>query len=188
MQIKGNQRKAVLKAIDEPSSGKYILAKAKVEAPRLSYAELRRILRSFEQQGLVVCWNPNQQTGRIYSLTAKGLVSATNQSQEFQYSAPARNSDWETQAKVFRSKSLKVVLETFNTPIYGHDHRTPTEVRKKLSPEYPISLSALIGTIRSLENLGLVTRRENLSRDERLAYYSITPKGRIIAESMNPET
>jgi DNA-binding HxlR family transcriptional regulator len=180
--IKGKQRLAVLNAIRGSTTGRQIMDSAKREAPKLSFADLRRILRSYENSGYVRCINPEQQTGRIYSLTPKGLAAASMQFEDFEYAFPKNNTDWFSYASIARSKSQRAILETFHNSLRGHDRRTPTQIRKELISSHPISMSFLIGAIRRMETLGLIIRKKSKSSDDRLAFYSITPKGRIILE------
>ncbi len=180
--IKGKQQLAVLGAIRRPTTGKQILDEARKEAPKISYADLRQIVRSFEKAGLLHCINPQHQTGRVYTLTPKGIASAHSHFKDFEYAYPRQRIDWSTYASIARSKSLRVTLDAFRTTMLGHDRRTPTQIRKQLTTRYSISMSFLIGAIRRLEKMGLVTRKQSVSVDDRLAFYSITPKGRIIAE------
>jgi len=68
--IKGKQRIAVYNALQRPVTGRQILASAKQTAPSMSYQDLRHILRDFQQRGIAVCLNPENQTGRIYVLSS----------------------------------------------------------------------------------------------------------------------
>lgn len=180
--MKGIQQLAVLHAIRHPTTGKQILDEARKEAPKISYADLRQIVRSFGKAGLLHCINPEQQTGRVYTLTPKGIAAAHSHFEDFEYSCPKQKIDWSAYASIARSKSLRVTLDAFRSPLLGHDRRTPTQIRKRLTTGHSISMSFLIGAIRRLEKMGLVARKQSVSVDDRLAFYSITPKGRIIAE------
>ena len=187
MKIKGKQRLAVLNAIRHPITGRQVLEAARMEAPKLSYADLRQIFRKFEKSGIVQCINSEQQTGRIYSLTPKGLAMAELHFDRFEFNPPKHRIDWNAYASIARSKSVRLALESFRHSLLGHDRRTPTQIRKRIIATHPISMSFLIGAIRRLENLGLVARKQSLSKDDRLTFYSITPKGRIMAELFDVE-
>ena len=64
---RGKQRRQVINAMERPMSVTQIKIKA-----GLSLSETSRVLRGFTKQRLAVCITPEQLTGRIYMLTARG--------------------------------------------------------------------------------------------------------------------
>ena len=182
LKIVGNQQLAVLNSIRKPTTGKQLLESSKRSAPRISYADIRQILRLFEKWKIVRCLNPDSQTGRIYSLTAKGLAVATFNNSEFTFAIPHSSTDWSALSSVARSKSLSATLKALCKSSFGSYRKSPTKLRKELLESHPVSMSTIVGLLRRLEKLGLAKRSEKAADDSRVVYYAATPKGRIISE------
>lgn len=182
MRITGNQRKAVLRAFRTPCSAKQILDRAKLEAPQISQADLHHILNSFVELGLARFHVNKAKAGRIFYLTAKGWATAELQLENFSYKPPIKQSDWHAYSTVLMSRNLRAILKAFTLILFGTEQRTPTQLRKQLQGTTPLSSSSMNDNLKRLHHLGLIKKSENPSRDSRRAYYSLTPKGRKLAD------
>lgn len=172
---------AVIKALDFPRPGKRILELAKDEAPKINYFDLRHILRKLQEQGLVECLNFEDRNGRIYQLTKQGTEYAGKWIEGFESEDLPYGTDIALYAMISRSKSQTAVLLNLYQGRMGPERKTPTQIRKSLQDHYSISLSWVIASLSKLCDLGLVSKVRTDARDERLSYYVITPRGRLIA-------
>lgn len=66
--IKGKQRKKILKVMNKPKIPTQIK-----EETKLSLNNVSDVLREFRKKKLAKCVNPDEKTGRIYTLTPKGM-------------------------------------------------------------------------------------------------------------------
>ena len=69
---RGRQKRAVMKVMEKPMFPSEIQQRAKEFNPKISLNNTSDILRSFAEQGLAVCVNPEEKVGRLYELTHKG--------------------------------------------------------------------------------------------------------------------
>jgi hypothetical protein len=70
--VRGKQRIAVLKAIDNPKTVTQICKASKQYNEKISLNNCSDILRSFARIGLAICLNNQDRTGRLYKLTKVG--------------------------------------------------------------------------------------------------------------------
>ncbi len=175
----GVQQKAVLLSLQLPRTGKHILRIALLTAPKLTYYDLRHILRDFEKRKYIQCLNTNEKTGRIYKLTRLGNQLAIHIDSSFKQEPLPAGIDWNIYARVCRSNTLESVLLQLSVTHFGTERKTPTQIRKQLLEKHPMSLSLTIRAITSLVKTGLVCSAMSTSKDGRLSYYTLTPKGRV---------
>ena len=65
--MRGNQRRKIMKSLNKPK----LPTELKSEA-NMSLTNVSKILKSFENKGLVKCITPHLKTGKIYELTERG--------------------------------------------------------------------------------------------------------------------
>ena len=70
--VRGKQRIAVLKAIDNPKTVTQICKASKQYNEKISLNNCSDILRCFARVGLAECLNGHDRTGRLYKLTEEG--------------------------------------------------------------------------------------------------------------------
>lgn len=171
--IRGKQRRAVYETLVIPRTGRHILDIVRCAAPSMTYQDLRHILRDFQREGLVVCLNPNCQTGRLYLRSSVRL--------KFQLS----QSDVELCAKILRGKSrLAVLQETARNRLHAPAPTTATQIRKYLRETYPMGLNHVLSALQFLENNGLV-EVVDYTRKRDLKIYAVTTKGGDILAFLN---
>ena len=167
-------RSAVFDAIDKPRTGKAILEICKESCPKMSYQDVRHTLRALEARQIAKCLNPSQQTGRLYVVVDGQGKSAQTVS------------DRETQllAKVARAKSKKAILNEVGLEGIGDGRpKTAELIRRNLLNQYPMNLSWVIASLRSLVEMDLVECLDRTSK-RGLKIYSITSTGRGIIGRM----
>ncbi|WP_309399976.1 hypothetical protein [Cerasicoccus maritimus] len=166
--IRGKQRQAVHEALRVPRTGKQILELAREQAPRMTYQDLRHILRSFQDQGVAVCLNPENQTGRLYVLASERDQHAL--------SLP----EIELQAKLRRAKARMSVLAEI-----GRDHTfepkplTASQIRKNLVPTHPLGLNHVLAAIKYLEQ-HLLVEVVDYTAKRNLKIFDLTALGRDV--------
>jgi len=178
----GIQKKAVLLSMKTPLTGKQILNRAREDAPKITYADVRQILRKFEKDKLVIRLFGKGTTGRVYTLTQSGLAEATFYAPDFKKLPSPTNIDWDLYSQLSRSKALLSVLMQLGYKHLGSERKTPTQVKKQLLEKHPMSLSLVIASITRLAELELAKQVDSPDRDDRLSYYRVTPKGRIYVD------
>ena len=73
--VRGNLRKQIFLSIQKRTTPSELVEKLAGERERKSqshYTQVSRALAELEAQGLIVCLNPKEKTGRFYMLTNKG--------------------------------------------------------------------------------------------------------------------
>jgi len=70
--VRGTQRVAVLKAIHKPQTPKQIRKNSVHYNDKVSLNNACDVLRDFLKQGIAVCLNPEDRTGKVYKLTDDG--------------------------------------------------------------------------------------------------------------------
>ncbi len=70
--VRGKQRTAVLKAMHKPQTTTQIRKNSKHYNEKISLNNACDALREFLKQGIAVCLNPEDRTGKIYKLTDDG--------------------------------------------------------------------------------------------------------------------
>ncbi|MCH7850096.1 MAG: MarR family transcriptional regulator [Nanoarchaeota archaeon] len=66
--IRGSQKKKIIKVMDKPKIPTEIK-----EETNLSLNNVSDILQEFKKKKIVKCLNPGEKTGRLYTLTPKGM-------------------------------------------------------------------------------------------------------------------
>ena len=67
--IRGKQRLAIIRVLDEPKTPKQISEQTKIK-----FSNTSDVLRAMVQKGLAKCLNPREKIGRLYILTKKGEI------------------------------------------------------------------------------------------------------------------
>ena len=163
--IRGKQRIAVYQATALPRTGKQILELTHAITPRMTYQDLRHILRSFSELGLVQCLNPDAQTGRLYQ--------RINAPQNPETSPEVIN----LVATLSRSKlRLAVLREIARERLSERNPLTATVIRKRLLESYPMGLNHTLSALSFLESHKLI---EAIDYTEKRAskIYNITELG-----------
>ncbi len=70
--VRGSQRKAVLKVMEKIMTPTDIYHHAKKHNPNITLNNTSDVLREFKIHSLAECLNPDEKTGRLYTLTKKG--------------------------------------------------------------------------------------------------------------------
>lgn len=70
--LKGSQRIAIVKALTRPMTSMQILRKVRESHKRINIYNTCDILRTFLNQGLVICPNQEFRTGKLYQLSNEG--------------------------------------------------------------------------------------------------------------------
>lgn len=166
--IRGKQRVAVYHALKTPSTGRSILAQAKQAAPSMTYQDLRHILRSFQRNGIAVCLNPDNTTGRFYVLS------------EYRTVLPEVIEHIKLCAKICRAKTRLAVLKEAAMERYFEPHPlTATQIKKYLRETYPLGLNHVIAALKFLKEHRLVEVAGYTDKRE-LKIYRITDLGKTI--------
>lgn len=168
--VRGKQREAVYAALKHPVTGRQLLEEARKIAPSMTYQDLRHILRDFQKKGLVICLNPEYQTGRFYAwATFEGKISQTSR----QISLCSQISRAKTRLAVLK----EVAKERFFDPA----PLTATQIKKLMRESYPLGLNHVLAALKFLEENGLV---ETVGRTDKreLKIYRITDYGRTILD------
>lgn len=66
--IRGSQRRKIINSLNKPKIPTQIK-----EETNLSLNNVSDVLRAFKEKNIVKCVNPKDKTGRVYTLTQKGL-------------------------------------------------------------------------------------------------------------------
>ena len=166
--VRGKQRTAVYKVLEKPTTGRQVLEKARAIAPSMTYQDLRHILRDFEKNGVVVCLNPESQTGRLYVQTSALHEMLISRDQI------------DLCAQIGRAKTRQAVLEEVSKERFHAKHPlTATEIRKQLKERHPLSLNHVIAALKFLREHRLVEIIDHTNR-RNLKIYQITPLGKTI--------
>jgi predicted Zn-ribbon and HTH transcriptional regulator/predicted transcriptional regulator len=172
--IRGKQRVAVFKALRVPSSGRRILAMAKQTAPSMTYQDLRHILRNFQSDGIVICLNPENQTGRIY--TIRSIQDEKTISPEL----------IDICARIDRAKTrLAVLKEVGKERYFETEPLTATRIKKLMRESHPLGLNHVLAALQFLEERDLVEVVDRTDKRE-LKIYDITRRGRTVLEKLQP--
>ena len=153
-------------ALDRPRTSRQILRIAQQFAPKITYHDLRPILRSFEEAGWVVCLNPQEHSGRLYVLASE--------KDKYTLSFP----QIQLQAKLLRGKLRLAVLEEI-----GRNHAfacrplTATHIRKNLLEKYPMGMNNVLDALKFLRQESLI-RIIGYTDKRDLKIYALTELGR----------
>ena len=169
---RGKQRRAVYRALSYPRTGRQILLHARQIAPRITFQDVRHVLRDLERRGGVRCINPNVQTGRVYVQAEFDLSSI--------------EVDWAVYASVARAKARSIVLLELGLDRFGllHHPKTATGIKRRLRNEYPMSLNMTIEILQDLVSRGLVSVVDHLRKGD-CKVYGLTEAGRGVVKVLN---
>lgn len=140
----------------------------------MTYQDLRHILRDFEQQGLIRCLNPKEQTGRFYlridieldeKLTGEDILLAAMISRA--------------------SMRLALLRELASERLDGIQDTTVTGLRKRMRDSYPMSLNHALSSMQFLHQHGLAEVID-FTRKRDLKIYRITDRGRRLLQFVKP--
>lgn len=166
--IRGKQRIAVYHALTQPATGRKILESARQTAPSMTYQDLRHILRGFQRDGIVVCLNPDCQTGRFYALS------------ESQQRGLQTEREVDLCAKVGRAKTRLAVLQEASKERFFESHPlTATQVKRYMRETYPLGLNHVSAALKFLEEHQLVEIAGYTNKRD-LKIYRITNRGKTI--------
>lgn len=172
--IRGKQRKVVYASLSQPKTGREILTIAQETAPSMTYQDLRHILRDFEQQGLIRCLNPREQTGRFYLRT------------DIELDKKLTAEDVLLAAMISRaSMRLALLRELGSERLDGIQDTTVTGLRKRMRDSYSISLNHALSGMQFLHQHDLA-EIVDFTRKRDLKIYRITNKGRRILKLVEP--
>lgn len=134
----------------------------------MTYQDLRHILRNFQDNGIAVCLNPENQTGRIYALAS--VTGGTT--------IPRDQLD--LCARIGRGKTrLAVLAEVSKDRMPGQNPLTATEIKRQLRERYPLSLNHVIAALKFLGSHRLV-ETAGLTDKRKLKTYRATALGKTI--------
>lgn len=179
VKIRGKQRLAVLRAMAYPASGSIIAERAKEWADRITYFDLRKIIRDFEISGIITSLNPEEKNGRIYCLTAEGLECF-----QHYFGYPATNNliyqgDLESLSKVLRRFLVKKILFMMAaTPEVTSF--SATAIKKQLRYVHSTSLNLIISTVTQLTQEGYLEMEEVEVKKHLEKHYALTPLGKEV--------
>ena len=70
--VRGKQRIAIIRAMYKPLTPTEIRKQSKQYNEKISLNNTSDVLRGFVKQGIAICLNPEDKTGRLYKLTDNG--------------------------------------------------------------------------------------------------------------------
>ena len=173
---RSSYRSAVFDAIARPRSGKQILEFCQNRCPKISYQDIRHVLKDLVGRGVARCLNPNVQTGRLY-------VQAGDQGKDLSLAA---GKNVELIGMLARGKTRLAVLIEVAKPEYGKSlPKTASAIRRRMLEDYPMSLSWMITTLHQLSENGLIEIARKTRKRQSLVYRS-TALGRCVLEDLGP--
>ncbi len=171
---RSSYRSAVFEAIARPRSGKQILEFCQSRCPKISFQDIRHVLRDLADRRVARCLNPEVQTGRLY-------VRTGNQFEEV--SLPA-GENLELIGMLARGRTRLAVLIEVAKPEYGKSvPKTASVIRRRMLEDYPMSLSWMITTLHQLCKNGLIEVADR-TRKRQLLVYRSTALGRCVLRNM----
>lgn len=179
IKIRGKQRLAVLKALMYPASGSIIAERAKEWADRITYFDLRKILRDFEVSGVITSLNPEEKNGRIYRLTDEGLKSYEAYFHHQASNQLIYQGEIEPLAKVLRRFLVKKILFIMaNSPEIPSF--SATAIKKKLRYVHSTSLNLIISTVSQLTEEGYLEMEEVDVKKHMEKHYQLSSLGKAV--------
>jgi len=182
------RRMAVMKVMTKPKITSEIHEQALNGVVSLSNAS--EVLKALIEENLVVCINPKEKIGGLYTLTKRGKVLRNKI-----YGHEARYQDISNQilkdyAWVVRGKHRRAVIKVMN------DRKTPSQIHKdiiRVSENLPtgsinyvrLSLNSTSDTLRGFRKKHIATCLNKEKRVGRL--YELTKKGKAIREQILKE-
>lgn len=160
LEIKGNQRLAVLKAMLYPASGSYLFDRAKKEAKTLTYFDLRKILKDFISKELIYVLNPNAGNGKIYSLTPLGHHTFIHHFKFIPISRTYLKADINLLSKTLRRLLSKKILNVISTEPSEQEDYSINEIRKLLLNTHPTSYNNVFSNVQTMVDEKLIEVNE----------------------------
>src|SRR6266487_5985855 len=99
---RGRQRAAIAQTLRKPMTATEICAAARTITPRIQLRDVWFLMQQFEKQGLAICSNPKQSSGRVYCLTEKGRA-AVFATFDISMASPPEDFDWRRYSYVIRA-------------------------------------------------------------------------------------
>jgi len=180
---RGRQRAAVAGSLRKPMTGSEIWRAARQTNPHIQLRDIWLIMRHLEEKKLVVCLNPRQTNGKLYSLTDHGQVVVAAAFGVNCNPLPG-NVNWKIYGKVARGRIRRLVLEGLGSlGDRTEEAQTAAALRKSLRNGHPMGLNQVIRALRELESLGLV-RKLGVTRKQSRKLFALTSSGQKIVEQL----
>ena len=136
-----------------------------------------------EEKELVVCLNPRQTNGKLYSLTNQGREVIAAGFGVNCDPVPA-NLNWKIYGDVARGRTRRLVLEGLGTlGDRTREAQTAGALRKSLRNSHAVGLNQVIRALRELESLALV-RKIGVTRKQSRKLFALTSGGQRIVEQL----
>ena len=180
---RGRQRAAVAGSLRKPMTASEICRAARQTNPHVQLRDIWLIMRQLQEKRLVLCLNPRQTNGKLYSLTDHGREVVATAFGVNRDPVPG-NLNWRIYGNVARGKIRRVVLEGLGT--LGErtgEAQTAAALRKSLRNGHPMGLNQVIRALRELESLGLV-RKLGVTRKQSRKLFALTSSGQKIVEQL----
>lgn len=179
VKIRGKQRLAVLRALVYPASGSFISERAKEWANRITYFDLRKILRDFELSGIITSLNPDEKNGRIYCLTDEGLACFKEHFNHQAINQLIYKGNLTPLAKVLRRFLVKKIFYVMASDPQVTSF-SATAIKKQLRYVHSTSLNLIISTVTQLTNEGYLEMEEVEVKKHLEKHYSLTELGETV--------
>lgn len=142
-----------------------MLRLAKSHGSRMTFQDLRHLLRGWENKGFIYCVNPAELTGRLYVRREVALPDASD-------------AEWRLVACLLRAGNRRAVLEeiTRSEVMSAEIGKTATQIRKNLRERAPMGLNHILRAIGFLEHQKLIECR-SITRKRSLRLLSATKLG-----------
>ena len=167
-----------------PANSSIIVERAHQWADKITYFDLRKILRDFELSGIVTSFNPKDRNGRIYCLTNEGLDCYY---EHFGFHATNKliyEGDVESLAKVLRRFLVKTILSVMAVDTETKSF-SATDIKKKLRYVHSTSLNLIITTAAQMAKEGFLEMEEIEIKNHFEKQYRLSPLGKAIYQEIS---
>lgn len=156
---------------------------ARPQSPRLQLRDLWHLTQELQKEGLLVCLNPDDKTGRLYCWTEWGRELASVAFDRTIEPVPG-NVDWRRYSRIARGKARRAVLLELRQPRFdGKQALTTVEIRRSLVKKHPMALNLAIRALQDLCADGLVAiSGRTKKRNQKL--FRLTETGELIVEQL----
>jgi len=162
--LKGRWRRHIYHLLQTPRTARILLNLLFSVGHRMSYQDLRHLLRDFEKRGWIRCLNAQAQTGRIYVQSHLALPDV----------------DWPLVAGVSRATHRWQLLQTFHAVHWETpEGLTASALRRQLRGNTKMGLSHVLRVLVFFEEHQLVARVGKTAK-QGLTCYRLTPFGESI--------
>lgn len=162
-----------------PASGSIIGERAKKWANRITYFDVRKIIRDFELSGIVTSLNPEEKNGRIYCLTDEGLECFREYFKHQASNQLIYQGDLTPLSKVLRRYLVKKIFYVMaSTP--ETKYFSATAIKKLLRYLHSTSLNLIISTAAQLTEEGYLEMDEVEVKNHLEKQYCLTPLGKAV--------